>query len=146
MSGAVLNKSSLRNYFPLPNSIFSLGLRPGELAVYSYLMFCENRRTFTCYPSYGTIGERTGMSKNTVAKHVRSLEDKGLIKTEPTMVPGPNGPPRNGTLRYTILPPRNAVNLFYERQLEQAKMEKARQKAMAACSEMERKAADREVR
>ena len=33
-----------KNYFPLPNVIFSLGLSPGEIAVYSYLLYCEDRR------------------------------------------------------------------------------------------------------
>ena len=35
MSGTVYDRSTLRNYFPLTNSIFSLGLKPGELSVYS---------------------------------------------------------------------------------------------------------------
>ena len=129
MNGTLYDKSTLRNYFPLPNSIFSLGLKPGEFAVYSYLMYCENRKSFTCYPSYETIGEHTGMSKNTVAKYVQMLVDKGLIKTEPTLIPGPDGEPRNGTLLYTILPPGHALNLFYDRQIEQAKLQSARQKA-----------------
>lgn len=35
-----------KNYFPLPNAIFSLGLSPGEIAVYSYLLHCEDRKTY----------------------------------------------------------------------------------------------------
>ena len=128
MSGTLYDRSTLRNYFPLPNSIFSLGLKPGELSMYSYLMCCENRRTFQCYPSYETIGKWTGMTKNTVAKHVRSLEEKMLISTEPTTVPGPDGIPRNGTLRYTILPIRLAVEYQMERQTEQAREAAAQQK------------------
>ena len=34
------------NYFPMPNEIFSLGLNSGEIAVYTYLMSCEDRKTF----------------------------------------------------------------------------------------------------
>ena len=94
MSDGIYDSSTLRNYFPLPNSIFSLGLKPGEFSVYSYLMSCENRQTLQCYPSYETIGKWTGMSKNTVAKYVRSLEDRQLISTEPTTIPGPDGKPR----------------------------------------------------
>ena len=37
-----------KNYFPLPNVIFSLGLSPGEIAVYSYLLYCEDRKTYQC--------------------------------------------------------------------------------------------------
>ena len=33
------------NFFSLPNEVFLLGLSPGELAVYSYLRRCENRKT-----------------------------------------------------------------------------------------------------
>lgn len=36
------------------------------------------------YPSYRTIGDAVGMSRNTVCKYVRSLEEKGLIRTERT--------------------------------------------------------------
>ena len=30
-------RDSIKNYFPVPNEVFLLGLSPGELAVYSYL-------------------------------------------------------------------------------------------------------------
>lgn len=43
-----LKKDAIRNYFPMPNAIFNLGLTTGELAVYAYLMFCENRKTYQC--------------------------------------------------------------------------------------------------
>ena len=62
-----------RNYYPLPKVLCRLGLSPGEIAVYSFLMYCENRTTYQCYPSYRTIGEAVGMSRNTVAKYVRQL-------------------------------------------------------------------------
>ncbi len=35
-----------KNYFQLPNEIFLLGLSPGTLAVYSYLLRCENRKMY----------------------------------------------------------------------------------------------------
>jgi len=49
------SRSAKRNYFPLPNEIFSLGLSTGEIATYAYLMRCEDRETYQCYPSYETI-------------------------------------------------------------------------------------------
>jgi len=76
----------LKNTFPFPNEIFILGLCPGELAVYSYLLCCANRKTNQCWPSYKTIGRAVGMTENTVAKYAGSLERKGLICTEPTTV------------------------------------------------------------
>ena len=67
-----------KNYFPLPNEIFSLGLSSGEIAVYAFLMYCEDRQTFQCHPSYKTIGEAINMSKNTVKKNVSLLVKKKL--------------------------------------------------------------------
>ena len=37
-----------KNYIPLPNAIFSLNLCPGESDVYSYLLYCEDRKTYQC--------------------------------------------------------------------------------------------------
>ena len=38
-------RDSVKDYFPLPNEVFALGLSPGALAVYSYLMYIEDRTT-----------------------------------------------------------------------------------------------------
>ena len=75
-----------KNFFPLPNEIFSLRLSPSALAVYSYLLYCENRKTYQCYPSYANIGRSVGMSTNTVRKYVAELEEQGLVVTEPTSI------------------------------------------------------------
>ena len=104
-------------YFLLPNEIFTLGLSPGELSVYAYLMYCENRETHQCWPSIGRICQYTGMSANTVAKYIRQLEEKRLIDTEPTKVRTKTGEVRNGTLRFTIRPIQEAVNYKLERDL-----------------------------
>lgn len=114
------SRDAIRNYFPLPNEIFQLGLTPGELAVYAFLLKCENRETYQCYPSYRTIGEAVGMSRNTVAKYVQLLEEKKLIRTERTTVTLKDGRKRNGSLLYTILPPEQAVEQFNRRQLAKA--------------------------
>ena len=101
-------RDPIKNYFPLPNEIFYLKLHPREFMIYAYLMQCENRQTFQCWPSYETIGKNVGMSENTVAKYVRSLEEKRLITTRPTKVSSEEGWPRNGTLLYTIRPIKKA--------------------------------------
>ncbi|MCM1061757.1 MAG: helix-turn-helix domain-containing protein, partial [Eubacterium sp.] len=77
-------RDSIKDYFPLPNEIFFLNLSYGEIALYSYLLYRENRENFQCYPSYKTIGQALKMSKNTVRKYVRQLEEKQLISTQPT--------------------------------------------------------------
>ena len=109
-------RDPIKNYFPLPNEIFSLGLSFGENAVYAYLMYCEDRQTYQCYPSYKTIGEAIDMSRNTVAKYVKDLEGKQFITIEPTRIHTKNGRVRNGNLRYTIRPIEDAINYFHERQ------------------------------
>ena len=110
------SRSPLGRFFLLPNEIFTLGLSPGELSVYAYLMFCEDRETHQCWPSIGKICQHTGMSANTVAKYIRQLEEKQLIDVEPTKVRMKSGEVRNGTLQFTIRPIQEAVNYHLERQ------------------------------
>ncbi len=113
-----VKRDPIKNYFPLPNEIFVLGLNAGEIAVYAYLLFCENRETFQCWPSCRSIGRATGMSVNTVRKYIRSLEMKGLITTGPTTITGKDGRRRNGNLLFTIRPIAAAVEQHYEEQLQ----------------------------
>ena len=115
-----------KNYFPLPNVIFSLGLSPGEIAVYSYLLYCEDRKTYQCHPSYKTIGRAVGMSTNTVQKYITALGERGFISVEPTSVITKSGQKLNGTLRYTIRPIREAVELYHQRQIGQLEMDVAK--------------------
>ena len=63
-------RDPIKNYFPLPNEIFSLGLSAGAIAVYGFLLHREDRRTYQCVASYRTIGEAVGMSVNTVHIHL----------------------------------------------------------------------------
>ena len=104
-------------FFLLPNAIFTLGLCPGEMTVYAYLIYCENRETHQCWPSIGRISQHTGMSANTIAKYIRQLEEKQLINVESTKVRTERGEVRNGTLQFTIRPIQEAVNYHLERQL-----------------------------
>ena len=76
------------------------------------------------------------MSENTVSKYVRSLEEKGLIRTEPTMVRSKDGRPLNGNLLYTIRPIQAAIELFYERQFQQLEEDTARQRAAERLAEL----------
>ena len=46
-----MNQFSNKNYFTMPNEIFSLGLDASEIAVYAYLRCLENRRTYQCWPT-----------------------------------------------------------------------------------------------
>ena len=79
----------------------------------------ELRSPDPAYPSYTSIGKSVNMSANTVRKYAAELEERGLVVTEPTSVMTKDGRKRNGSLRYTILPIRNAVDLHNQRQLRQ---------------------------
>ena len=87
------------------------------MTAYAYLIFCEDRKTHQCWPSIGRISQHTGMSANTVAKHIRQLEEKRFIDVEPTKVRTKTGEVRNGTLLFTIRPIQEAVNYKLERDL-----------------------------
>ena len=119
-------RDPVKNYFPLPKEIFSLGLRSGEILVYAYLLYCEDRKTYQCWPSYRTIGKAVGMSPNTVRKYVAGLEEKRLITTERTTVTTRDGRRRNGSLRYTIRPVQDALEYYYDKQLKQLDIDRQR--------------------
>ena len=117
-----------KNYYPVPKVICQLGLSPGEIAVYSFLLFCEDRQTFQCWPSYRKIGEAVGLSPNTIRKHIRSLEEHELLITEPTMVTTKNGKTRNGNLLFTIRPIQFALQQDFDRQIRKLNEDAARRK------------------
>ena len=110
-------RDGARNFFPMPQKIFNLGMNAGEIAVYAYLMFRENRKTYQCYPSYRTIGDAVGMSRNTVKKYIDALVEKQLIYAEPTKVTTRDGV-RNGNLLYTIRPLDAALEYHLEQQMK----------------------------
>ena len=108
------------DFFPMPKAVFRFGLDYGEIALFAFLMYCEDRKTFTCHPSYATIGSALGMSNNTVKKYVDSLEKKGFIYTEPTMVRTRDGRAHNGSLQYTLQPIKPIEEAYFEKQLREA--------------------------
>ena len=111
-------RDPIKNYFPLPNEIFTLGLKPGEISVYAFLLRCEDRKTFKCYPSFKTIAKALNISKNTVRKYVENLYEKRLIEVENTYIFSKDGKKLNGNLLYTILPIDEAVNYNLQKQLK----------------------------
>ena len=114
----------LRHQFVLLNEIFHLGLSGGEILVYAFLIRCEDRDKYTCYPSYDTIRTAVGMSRNTVAKYVSLLERKGLIETEQTFYTSKDGKKRNGNLLFHILPIQDIVDARFQRELRKADAER----------------------
>ena len=119
----------LRNVFIISNYVMQLDISATALAIYFYLMYIEDRKTYQCYPSYKTIGKALKIkSKGTVAKYVRELEDKCLIYTEPTEVILKDGKKRNGNLKYTIRPIQDALEHFYHEQMQENALAMQREK------------------
>ena len=118
--------------FPVPNEVFQLGLKPGELLVYIYLHYQKGVRSGQCWPSYATIGASVGMSRKTVQKHIGSLINKRLIQAEETMIRRKDGRRCNGRLRYTVTPIRQVLRVREKEFLEQLKLAEAQRKWASA--------------
>ena len=114
------------NFFTLPNEVFLLDLLPSAFLVYAYLLLIEDRRTHTCHPSYNTISNATGLSKNTALKSIGVLLEKGLITVESTSCFDRRGMKWKGNNLYTILPIRIAAEQFHQRQLWQLELDAER--------------------
>ena len=127
-----------KHYYLVPNEVFNLGLSSHEIAVYNYLLRCEDRRTYQCHPSYRTIGKAVQLSENTVRKYVTSLEEKGLIRTEPSTIITKDGRVRNGSLIYNIRPIQEALEQNYQRQFLRAERDIERAKAEKKLAELNR--------
>ena len=125
------------NFFSLPNEVFLLGLSAGELAVYSFLKRCENRKTHQCWPSIKTIGQAVGMSENTVRKYIRRLEERGLVATDPTEVITKAGEKRNGNLLFTLRPIGEVIDEHYASQLAELELATERQRVSNLLRERE---------
>lgn len=121
-------RDPVKDYFPLPKEIFSLGLSAAEIAIYAFLLFCEDRQTFQCWPSYRKIGEAVRLSPNAIRKHIRSLEERDLLVTEPTQVTTKDGCKRNGNLLFTIRPIQAALQQDYDRQMQKLDEDMAKRK------------------
>jgi len=128
-----------KHYYLVPNDVFNLGLSSHEIAVYNYLLRCEDRRTYQCHPSYRTIGRAVRLSENTVRKYVAGLEEKGLIRTESSTIITKDGRVRNGSLIYTTRPIQEALEQNYQRQFRQAEESVERARVQQRLAELEQR-------
>lgn len=125
----------VRNCFPVPNVLLDMDLPANAVAVYLYLLRNADRKTNQCHPSEGTIAKRLHLSRNTVAKCVRLLEECGLIITERTSIITRRGIKKNGNLLYTIVPMYEVMERFYERQLTTLESTTERRKVQTKLAE-----------
>ena len=125
----------VKNCFPVPNILLDMDLPASAVAVYLYLLRNADRKTNQCHPSEGTIAKRLHLSRNTVAKHVRLLEERGFIVTEHTKIITKNGIKKNGSLLYTIIPLQKIMEQHYEQQFNALERTTERRKAQAKLTE-----------
>ncbi|MDZ4133635.1 MAG: helix-turn-helix domain-containing protein, partial [Dethiobacteria bacterium] len=65
-------------YFQVPNDVFEIRLTTSELIVYIYLFRCSNQGK-TAFPSYETIGKKTGLSRRSAIYTVKKLVNRGVV-------------------------------------------------------------------
>lgn len=75
------------------------------------------------------------LSRNTVAKHMRLLEEHGLIITEWTQIQMKNGIRKNGNLRCTIVPMHEVLEQCYQRQMTELERQQVQQKLSVQSTE-----------
>ncbi len=119
-----------KNYYRVPCKLFTLGLSYGEIAVYSYLLSLMDKETGKCHPSYTTIGERLGMTKNTVKKYVDMLEKRDLIMTEHTIIRTKKGKIHNGNLEYTVLDVQDMIDMHNQKEADRSVREEEKRKIL----------------
>ena len=112
-------KNTSKNFFSLPNELFFLNIGHGAITVYAYLLYCEDRRTHQCHPSYRTISAAVHLAMSTVIKHIAQLVDKQFITVENTTYINKHGMKWNGNNKYTILPIQAAMDYYYQQQMLQ---------------------------
>ena len=95
-----------KEYFKMSNHIYSYGLRPVQIAVYSYLCCRAGQRDY-CWPSMKTIARSVGCSVNTARAAVDELCRRELIRKTPTYqdVGGNRSRQANNTYYLFDLPP-----------------------------------------
>ena len=125
----------VKNCFPVPNILLDMDLPASAVAVYLYLLRSADRKTDQCHPSEATIAKRLHLSRNTVAKYVRLLEERGLIITEHTKIITKNGIKKNGNLLYMIIPLQKVMEQHYEQQFNALERTTERRKAQAKLAE-----------
>ena len=101
----------------LPNELFFLNIGHSAITVYAYLLYCEDRRTHQCHPSYRTISDAVHLTVSTVVKHITKLADRQFVTIENTSYIDKQGMKRNGNNQYTILPIQMAMDHCYQQQM-----------------------------
>ena len=71
-------KKPTKNFYMMPNNVFSLNLDPYEFMILSYMVRRMNADS-ECWPSFKTMSEDLGISISTLEKCIPKMEKRGLI-------------------------------------------------------------------
>jgi predicted transcriptional regulator len=71
-----------KNFFIVSNKIFDFDLPANAIAVYCCLLMFADRENLSCFPSHRMICKKCNLSKNTVIKCLRKLEEIGLVQVK----------------------------------------------------------------
>lgn len=80
-----VKKDTIKNFFPVPNAVFDLGLHHMEISIYAYLLRIEDRRTYQCIVSYP---DGVSPKKKQLAEYLRQhpgVSNKSYIARETGM-------------------------------------------------------------
>ena len=69
----------MKGYVKIPNTAFEMKLSAIEFYVLCYLCKCRNSVTGKCFPSYSRIEKDCHISRSSVVKAVKQLEEKNII-------------------------------------------------------------------
>ena len=67
-----------KEFFRLPNSIFTIPMTPIEFRLYAYLVCCAGSKGY-CWPTFDRIIRDTGIKKTSLQNAIRALKARKLI-------------------------------------------------------------------
>ena len=70
----------MKGFVKIPNTAFEMHLSAIEFYVLCYLCKCRNSVTGKCFPSYNRIISDCHISRSSVARAIKSLKEKGIIR------------------------------------------------------------------
>lgn len=75
-------KIQRKDFFIVSNKIFDLNLSANTITVYCCLLMFADRENLSCFPSHRMICKKCNLSKNTVIKCLKKLEEIGLVQVK----------------------------------------------------------------
>jgi DNA-binding Lrp family transcriptional regulator len=68
------------SYIKIPHSMVNSRINYLAVGIYAILKYYMNETTKSCFPSYKTLSDKTGLSTPTLKKYIDLLEDEGYLK------------------------------------------------------------------